>query len=79
MKSKEAQIKELLGNDLESIKVALPSTFYHRLVLAGRRKYGTIPRAQVAKKALARAAALGLIAWEGDLNYKPKVGKKAGK
>lgn len=79
MKSKEAMVKELLGVDSETIKVSLPAAFYHRLVLAGRRRYGTLPRAQVAKKALAQAAALGLIDWEKDLNGGGKTGKVKGK
>lgn len=70
MKSMEDKVNELTGSDSEAIKVALPTPFYHRLVVAGRRRFGTIAKPELTKKALVRAAALGLLAWEKELNHK---------
>lgn len=72
MKSLDEQLRELTASDSEPIKVSLPSPFYNRLVLAGRRRFGTIPKPELTKKALVHAAALGLLLWEKDLNSKPR-------
>jgi hypothetical protein len=78
MKSLDAQVRELLAVDSENVTVSLPMPFHHRLILAGRRKFGTISKPDLIKKALAHAAAIGLLAWEKDLNgtakaHKPKL------
>lgn len=70
MKSLDVLVKELIGSDSEPIKANLPKAFYDRLVLIGRRRFGTLPKAEVAQKALVHAAAVGLIIWEKSL--KPK-------
>jgi hypothetical protein len=70
MKSKEQIIRELLAEDSEAIKVALPQPFYLRLVAAGRRKFGTLPKSVVVEKALIYAAANGLVDWERELDSK---------
>lgn len=67
MKSFEEQVKELLATDSEKISLALPAPFYQRLVLVGRRKFGTIAKPELMPKAVAHAAALGLILWEKEL------------
>ena len=73
MKSIEEQLRELTASDAEPIKVSLPSPFYNRLVLAGRRRFGTIPKPELTKKALVHAAALGLLLWEKELNGRAKA------
>lgn len=79
MKSIDAQVRELLAVDSEEVKVSLPMPFHHRLILAGRRKFGTISKPDLIKKALAHAAAIGLLAWEKDLNGTAKVRKPKAK
>lgn len=80
MKSTDAMLKELLATESDEIVVSLPDPFYRRLVLAGRRKFGTIPKLELMKKAIVHAAAIGLLAWEKELNHKPRAVKaKPGK
>lgn len=76
MKSLEEQLRELTASESEPIKVSLPAPFYQRLVLAGRRRFGTIAKPELTKKALVHAAALGLLAWEKELNYRVKTAKQ---
>ena len=70
MKSLDAQVRELLAVDSENVTVSLPMPFHQRLILAGRRKFGTIAKPELIKKALAHAAAMGLLAWEKELGGK---------
>lgn len=79
MKSIDAQVRELLAVDSENVTVSLPMPFHHRLILAGRRKFGTISKPELIKKALAHAAAIGLLAWEKELNGSIKARKPRAK
>lgn len=79
MKSLDAQVRELLAVDSENVTVSLPMPFHQRLILAGRRKFGTIAKPELIKKALAHAAAIGLLAWEKDLEGKVRTRKPRAK
>jgi hypothetical protein len=74
--NKEQAVRELLAADHQNVKVSIPAAFYERLVAAGRRRYGTLPKGEVAEKAFLYAAANGLIVWEGELGKRLRAPKK---
>lgn len=67
-------IIELLGIESEDVTTSLPSSMVSRLLECGRRRYGSKKRQALLAQALAYAAIVGLLSWEGQ--YTKKKDKK---
>lgn len=73
----DKDIKALLGSPADTVRVSLTPQLEARLVALGRRRFGTIRKAELLPVAVLTAAAYGVIAWERSLKPKQRQQPKA--
>ena len=70
----EHEVKTLMGAH-EIVRTPIPQQLAVRLVAAGRRRFGTINKAELLPKTVALAAAYGIVYWEQSLKRKERKNK----